>query len=92
MMGKKFDGNFDGLLFFMNLGNHSFWMKNCIVPLDIIFIEDGEVQTIHHNCPPCKGTPCESYKGFGDLVLELPGGTCKKYDIKEGSLIELSGD
>jgi hypothetical protein len=92
MMGKKFDSDFDGLLFFMNLGNHSFWMKNCIVPLDIIFIEDGEVQTIHHNCPPCKETPCESYKGFGDLVLELPGGTCKKYDIKEGSLIELSGD
>jgi uncharacterized protein len=92
MMGKKFNGDFDGLLFFMNLGNHSFWMKNCIVPLDIIYIEDNEVQVIHHDCPPCKEDPCEGYKGFGDLVLELPGGTCEKYNIKEGDQIRLSRD
>jgi uncharacterized membrane protein (UPF0127 family) len=92
MMNKKFDDNFDGLLFFMNGKNHSFWMKNCIIPLDIIFIQGKTISSIHHNCPPCKEDPCEGYKGFGDLVLELPGGTCKKYDIKEGDTIELSRD
>jgi uncharacterized membrane protein (UPF0127 family) len=39
MMRKKFDGSFDGMLFFMDKGPHSFWMKNCLVSLDIIFID-----------------------------------------------------
>ena len=32
---------------------------------------------------------CDRYDGYGDLILELPGGTCKKYDIKEGDSIDL---
>ena len=82
MMGKKFD-NFDGMLFFMKNEPHSFWMKNCIVHLDILFIEDNTIVKIHHNCKPCLNENCESYDGYGDLILELPGGTCKKYNIKD---------
>lgn len=82
MMGKKFD-NFDGMLFFMKNEPHSFWMKNCIVHLDILFIEDNTIVKIHHNCKPCIEKNCESYEGYGNLVLELPGGTCKKYNIKD---------
>lgn len=82
MMGKKFD-NFDGMLFFMKNEPHSFWMKNCIVHLDILFIEDNTIVKIHHNCKPCFEENCESYEGYGNLVLELPGGTCKKYNIKD---------
>jgi uncharacterized membrane protein (UPF0127 family) len=39
MMGKTFD-NFDGMFFYnaVNDTQQSFWMKNCIVPLDIVFI------------------------------------------------------
>ena len=40
MMGKTFDNSFDGMLFMMGDGDHSFWMKNCIIPLDIIFIKN----------------------------------------------------
>ena len=89
MMGKKFDGTFDGMLFLMKNGPHSFWMKNCIVHLDIIFIDGNQITKIHHNCKPCHAEDCETYKGNGDIVLELPGGDCKKYDIKEGDLIDL---
>lgn len=92
MMGKKFSDQFDGLLFFMEQGPHSFWMKNCIIPLDIIFIEGGEISKIHSNCQPCKETPCKSYTGTGDMILELPGNTCKKYNINTGDRISLSGD
>lgn len=83
MMFKKFDGTFDGMLFFMEKGPQSFWMKNCIVPLDIIFIDGNIITSIHHQCKPCKSEICPSYKGNGDMVLELPGGTCKKYGISD---------
>ena len=46
MMGKKFDGSFDGMLFFMDKGPHSFWMKNCLVSLDIIFIDENKIKHI----------------------------------------------
>lgn len=92
MMGKKFSDQFDGLLFFMNQGPHSFWMKNCIVPLDIIFIQDGIITKIHSNCPPCKEENCKSYKGNGDMILEVLGKTCEKYGIGVGDRVDLSGE
>jgi hypothetical protein len=84
MMGKDFTG-FDGMLFLMGDGNHSFWMKNCIVPLDIIFIDSSfKITKIHHNCPPCNDIKCRNYLGFGKYVLELEGGRCKKNQIRVG--------
>lgn len=89
MMNKKFDLSFDGMLFFMEKGPQGFWMKNCIVPLDIIFIDGEKINNIQHYCPPCKTKDCKTYDGYGDLVLELPGGTCKKYNINDGAQVEI---
>lgn len=83
MMFRKFDDNFQGLLFIKELGHHCFWMKNCIIPLDIIFIKNNVITKIHHNCPPCILDDCPNYCGEGDMVLELYGGTCKKLKISE---------
>ena len=88
MQGRKFDSSFNGMLFLMDTDEHNFWMKDCLVPLDIIFIRGKRLHKIHHNCQPCKGEPCEHYQGVGDLVLELPGGTCEKNHIKEGDFIK----
>lgn len=94
MMGKKFTKKFDALLFVMNTPKQSFWMKNCIVPLDIIFIKDNKITKIHHNCPPCKSKKdeCKSYKGIGNFVLEIPGGTCEKLKINKGNIILFNSD
>ena len=64
-------------------------MKNCIVHLDIIYINENKIVKIHHNCKPCYDDDCDSYEGYGDLVLELPGGSCKKYGISDGDEIDL---
>ncbi len=88
MMFKKFNSDFDGMLFLMTKGNHSFWMKDCLIPLDIIFIDDNRITKIHSNCPPCKESKCKNYSGYGDLVLELAGGTCEKYDIRVDDIID----
>jgi uncharacterized membrane protein (UPF0127 family) len=81
MMGKKFNKDFNGMLFLMDDKEHSFWMKDCITSLDIIFIKDNKITKIHKNCKPCKTEDCERYSGKGDMILEINGGDCDKYDI-----------
>lgn len=87
MMNKSFNDEFNGMLFVMKPGQHSFWMKNCKLYLDIIFIKDMKVSKIHKNCPPCREKECQTYPGEGDLILEIAGGDCDKYDIKEGDTV-----
>jgi len=88
MMGKKFSKDFDGLLFIMQSKQQCFWMYNCIIPLDIIIIKNHVITKIHHDCPPCDDDDCPSYCGDGNIVLEIPGGTCKKLGIKSGDRID----
>jgi uncharacterized membrane protein (UPF0127 family) len=88
MMGKKFDETFDSLLFLMGGKRQCFWMKNCIIPLDIIMIYNNKITKIHHDCPPCVDEDCPTYCGGGNMVLELAGGTCIKLGIEEGDDVE----
>lgn len=83
MMGKTFS-DFQSMVFLMNKLSHSFWMKDCVIPLDILFIKNNVVNKIHRDCPPCSGEDCESYTGIGNIILELPGGYCKENSILEG--------
>jgi hypothetical protein len=87
MMNKKFNKDFNGMLFLMPDKEHSFWMKNCIISLDIIFIKDNKITKIHKNCKPCRDEKCKRYPGKGDMVLEINGGDCDKYDIIVGDKI-----
>ena len=88
MMGKTFDSTFDGLLFLMGGKKQCFWMKNCIIPLDIIIIKNNVIVNIHHNCPPCNEEPCPSYCGRGNIVLEIAGGSSENLNIQAGDTIE----
>lgn len=87
MMGKTFDETFDSLLFLMGGKKQCFWMKNCIIPLDIIIIKNNVIVNIHHNCPPCSGDECPSYCGNGNIVLEVEGGTCESLNINSGDFV-----
>ena len=103
MMGKTFNSGFSAALFVMNANNnahnnnnnqinhnirHSFWMAGCIISLDIIFVKNGKITGIHHSCPPCTSAPCRRYSGVGDYVIEMPGGTCKKMNIKRNAVVD----
>lgn len=88
MMGKTFDKSFNGLLFLMGMDRQCFWMKNCIIPLDIIIIKNNLITTINHNCPPCKIINCPTYCGYGNIVFEILGGSCEKLGIEEGNFVE----
>lgn len=65
----------------------SFWMRNTLLPLDMLFIDaQGVVQHIHHNAIPLDETPIPG--GDGVLtVLEINGGLAKRLGITIGSLV-----
>jgi len=88
MMNRQFTDKFNGMLFVMEDDTNCFWMKNCIIPLDIIFIQDRVISTIYHNRPPCKEEECKNYCGDGRLVLEIEGNSCKELGIKKGDEVK----
>jgi uncharacterized membrane protein (UPF0127 family) len=65
----------------------SFWMKNTLIELDMIFLDSsGTVQTIHHRAQPGDLQP---KSGGADLiaVLEINGGLAQALGISAGSQI-----
>ena len=81
----------EGMLFMMGeLALHSFWMKNCKVGLDILWLdEDWKVVHIERAVPPCAKDPCPSYTPMqtGLYVLEMQSGLSAKSGIKLGDRI-----
>ena len=65
----------------------AFWMRNTLIPLDMIFIDArGVVQRIHHEAIPGDET---SIPGGGPMlaVLEINGGLARAMGISEGSVV-----
>ncbi|MAE50290.1 MAG: hypothetical protein CMH27_00620 [Micavibrio sp.] len=77
-----------GMLFvFGSEFTRSFWMKNTLIPLDIIFIErDGRIQHVHSMAKPLDESAVSS-GAPSYAVLEINGGLANKLDIKPGDYI-----
>jgi uncharacterized protein len=69
----------------------SFWMKNVLIPLDMVFMRDGVVQAIAANVPPCADEPCDTYgpNVLIDQVIELRGGRAAELGLKVGDRISI---
>jgi len=72
-----------------------FWMKDCLIPIDVIFINrDGEITAIHEMLPPPPGTPDKdlpSYSSDGPVqfAIEIRGGLARELGLQVGDVIEL---
>lgn len=79
-----------GMLFIYPEEDHlSFWMKNTLIPLDMIFIDDaGEVVGVVHEAEPQTLAP-RSVEGMSRYVLEINGGQAAEYHIDSGARIDL---
>jgi hypothetical protein len=93
LMFRKELGEKEGMLFLYDTpGVYYFWMKNTLIPLDIIFLDENKrVIYVSKNTPPCKTANCPSYgtdqKSLN--ILELKGGKADKYGIKVGDQGEI---
>jgi uncharacterized membrane protein (UPF0127 family) len=84
----------DGMLFiFEEPDRHSIWMKNCKVPLDIIWLDpDFRVVEIARDQPPCpEQGDCPSIVPMrtASYVLELAGGGAAEQDLELGDRIQI---
>ncbi len=65
----------------------SFWMKNTVIPLDIIFVRaDGSIENIAENTIPYSTDPVESTAPVA-AVLELRGGLTSELGIAAGDKV-----
>ena len=90
MYRDKLDKQHGMLFVFENSELRGFYMKNTLIPLDLIFIdEDYEIVHIHS-----KATPYETASISSQLpakyVFEINGGLSKQIGIQKGMKIKYS--
>ena len=66
----------------------AFWMKNTLIPLDMIFTDrTGRIQHIHSNAIPHDETPIPGGAGVY-TVLEINGGLSERFGMKVGDALQ----
>jgi len=92
MYRDKMEENQSMLFIFQDEEQQAFWMKNTILPLDIIYFNSKrEVVSIQKNAEPYSEKSLPSFKP-AQYVVEVNAGYTDKYGIKEGCKIEWTRD
>ena len=85
-----------GMLFIHDQpGQYPYWMYDCKIGLDIIWMDQGHrIVEMSPNTPPCKGksTTCPNYGGHATsvYVLELPVGSIKAHQLAVGQVVNFN--
>jgi len=76
---------FEGMLFVYDTPTRAtFWMRNTLIPLDMIFIDPtGLVVGIHENAVPMSEEIIDGGEGI-QSVLEINGGLSKRLGLRAG--------
>ena len=76
----------EGMLFVYERPQRAvFWMKNTLIPLDMIFADEtGLVTHVHSNAIPLDETGIDGGMGV-KFVLEINGGLAERYGIVPGT-------
>lgn len=90
LMNREELGEKEGMIFiFNNEQELSFWMKNTLIPLDIIFInEQKEIISIHKNTEPENVEKRYNSNGKALYAIEVNGGFTDIHGISEGDKID----
>lgn len=85
-----------GMLFIFDKEDiYPFWMKNTLIPLDMIWINSNyKVVFISQNVQPCQNFDCPSVVPLikAKYVLELNAGLCQEIGLKVGDGLEIKVD
>jgi uncharacterized membrane protein (UPF0127 family) len=91
LMFRKELADGQGMVFlFDEEGEHSFWMKDTLIPLDLIFADSaGRVVGIVAQARPLTLEPRTG--GAGRMVLEVPGGWAARNGVRVGDRMRFEG-
>jgi len=93
LMNREYLTPTSGMLFvFDQAGIYNFWMKNTLIPLDMIWIdENNKIIFIKENAQPCKTEQCETFgpDEKAKYILEINGGLVGGMELKVDDLIEI---
>jgi len=91
LMFRKYLKENSGMLFLYDSQDiYTFWMKNTLIPLDLIWInKDSEIVYIEHSATPCKNDSCPTYSSNIDSssILEINAGQSIKNNFKIGDMV-----
>jgi len=90
---KSLEKNKGMLFVFEKADNYSFWMKDMLFPIDIIYINDNKVVDLIKNAPIVKdGKNLIIYKPSekAKYILEINAGLLEEYGIKKGTKVEFN--
>jgi len=78
-----------GMLFIYDVPiSASFWMRNTLIPLDMLFADPtGTITHIHENAVPLDETPILGGSGV-QYVLEINGGMAARLGIEIGDVLQ----
>ena len=79
------------LFIFDKLWRHGMWMRNTLIPLDIIRITTGYKVVDIIQAAPCEEETCPTYKPGNDNLwaIEINSGIAQKLKLTTGEIIEL---
>jgi uncharacterized protein len=94
LMNRPSMPDYRGMLFELIIPQPTgFWMRNCIVPLDMIFVNQSVIQYIVNSAPPCQTGYCPNYGPSPDIlidrVIELRADRAKELGLKVGDKIDI---
>ncbi|MBD8881235.1 MULTISPECIES: DUF192 domain-containing protein [Rhodanobacter] len=95
MMRTALAANHGMLFVFPDTAPRGFWMKNTLIPLDILYFDaERKLVSAQLDVPPCKVDPCPIYPSTGPAryVLELSAGTVKRLGVRDGDMLAIRGD
>ena len=86
LMNRQTMARRHGMLFVYERPQHAiFWMKNTLIPLDMIFLDEtGRVSHVHEKAEPLDLTQIDGGEGV-QYVLEINGGLTGFYGIGAGT-------
>lgn len=89
LMGRARLAQGHGMLFVFPVeAQQSFWMKDTLIPLDILFFDNqGRLVSGWHGVQPCRHDPCRLYPSGvpARYVLELPAGSEAAMHLSKGA-------
>jgi hypothetical protein len=68
-----------------------FWMRNTLIPLDMVFLLNGEIKAIVADVPPCTTQTCPTYGTEIPVnqVIELRGGRAAELELEVGQRLNI---